>query len=158
MFKRISLALAMGVVSVGLLAAQQTGKRPISLDDLGRLKDVRDPQCSPDGKSVAFVVSSTDVKEDKSNSHIWTISIDGQGERQLTSSQESESSPKFSPDGKYLSFTSSRPGKAQGQSGVAAGPERRRSLPAHRAERPAAGIRVVARFEAPRAGRRRSGS
>jgi dipeptidyl aminopeptidase/acylaminoacyl peptidase len=114
MFRRISLALAMGVVSVGLLAAQQTGKRPISLDDLGRLKDVRDPQCSPDGKTVAFVVSSTDVKEDKSNAHIWTIGADGQGERQLTSSQESESSPKFSPDGKYLSFTSSRPGKAKG--------------------------------------------
>jgi dipeptidyl aminopeptidase/acylaminoacyl peptidase len=63
---------------------------------------------------VAFVVSSTDVKEDKTNSHVWMVGIDGQGERQLTSSQESESSPRFSPDGKYLSFTSSRPGKAKG--------------------------------------------
>src|SRR6185503_13344776 len=38
----------------------------------------------------------------------------GTNDRQVTSSQESESSPAFSPDGKYLSFTSSRPGKAKG--------------------------------------------
>jgi dipeptidyl aminopeptidase/acylaminoacyl peptidase len=113
MLKRVSFALAIALASGGILAAQP-GKRPLSLDDLGRLKEVRDPQCSPDGKAVAFVVGSTDVKEDKSNSHVWMIGIDGQGERQVTSSQDSESSPKFSPDGKYLSFTSSRPGKAKG--------------------------------------------
>jgi dipeptidyl aminopeptidase/acylaminoacyl peptidase len=113
MLKRISFALGIAAASVALLAAQG-GKRPLSLDDLGRLKEVRDPQCSPDGKAVAFVVASTDVKEDKSNSHVWMIGTDGQGERQVTSSQDSESSPKFSPDGKYLSFTSSRPGKTKG--------------------------------------------
>src|SRR4051794_11269520 len=113
MLKRVSFGLAIAMASVGILGAQ-TGKRPLSLDDLGRLKDVRDPQCSPDGKVVAFVVSSTDVKEDKTNSHVWMVGVDGRDERQVTSSQDSESSPKFSPDGKYLSFTPSRPGKAKG--------------------------------------------
>ena len=60
-------------------------------------------------------MSQIDVKEDKPGSaHIWTVGIDGQNERQITSSTDSESSPRFSPDGKYLSFTSSRPGKAKG--------------------------------------------
>jgi dipeptidyl aminopeptidase/acylaminoacyl peptidase len=103
------------LASAGAVFAQGV-KRPLSLDDLGNLKDVRDPQCAPDGKSVAFVVHQIDVKEDKAGaSHIWTVGFDGRNERQITSSTDSESSPRFSPDGRYLSFTSPRPGKAKGE-------------------------------------------
>ncbi len=98
--------------ALGLLA--QPARRPLKLDDLVRIKGVRDPQCAPDGRSVAYVVSITDFKEDRSNSHIWLASYDGSSDRQITSSQDSESSPRFSPDGKYISFTSSRPGPARG--------------------------------------------
>ena len=91
--KCILFGLIVTVGSVGVASAQAS-KRPLSLDDLGRLKEVRDPQCAPDGKSVAFVVSQIDVKEDKpGTSHIWTVGLDGQNERQITSSTESESSP-----------------------------------------------------------------
>jgi dipeptidyl aminopeptidase/acylaminoacyl peptidase len=95
-------------------ALGQTARRPLKLDDLPRLREVRDPQCSPDGQSVAYVVSTIDAKEDKSSAHIWMISLDGKNDRQLTFSQESETAPRWSPDGRYLSFTSSRPGKAKG--------------------------------------------
>src|SRR5215467_15445497 len=101
------------IASAAVLMAQPA-RRPLKLDDIPRLREVRDPQISPDGQWVAYVVSTIDVKEDKASSHIWMISFDGKTERQMTSSQESESSPRWSPDGRYLSFTSSRPGPAKG--------------------------------------------
>ena len=75
--RRILSACVALVTSVGLAGAQGV-RRPLSLDDLGKLKEVRDPQCAPDGKSVAFVVSQIDVKEDKAgNAHIWMVGVDG---------------------------------------------------------------------------------
>jgi dipeptidyl aminopeptidase/acylaminoacyl peptidase len=111
--KRLPCAAILALAATSALTAQPA-RRPFKLDDLARIHDVRDPQCSPEGQAVAYVVSAIDVNEDKSNSHIWTIGYDGKNDRQVTSSQDSESLPRFSPDGKYLSFTSSRPGKAKG--------------------------------------------
>jgi dipeptidyl aminopeptidase/acylaminoacyl peptidase len=88
--------------------------RLINLDDLARLHDVANPEVSPDGKWVAYTVSSVDPKADKRITHIWMASWDGATELQLTNGPESESSPHWSPDGHYLSFVSSRPGEPKG--------------------------------------------
>ncbi|MBY0504371.1 MAG: S9 family peptidase [Bryobacteraceae bacterium] len=88
--------------------------RPITLDDLHRVKAVGDPRCSPDAKWIAYTVSTVDVAGDKRDTDIWMASVDGKENFRLTTSPESESSPKWSPDGRYLSFLSSRPGKAKG--------------------------------------------
>ncbi len=111
----LNLVLILGLIlSFTTALTAQTAKRPLKLDDLARLRDVRDPQVSPDGKWVAYVVSGIDVKEDKSVSHIWMVSYDGKAARQMTSGSESESSPRWSPDNRYLSFTSSRKGPVKG--------------------------------------------
>jgi dipeptidyl aminopeptidase/acylaminoacyl peptidase len=114
MFRKNLSPILLLIVAVAAAISAQTAKRPFKLDDLARLRDVRDPQLSPDGQWVAYVVATIDAKEDKGNTHIWMVGYDGKNDRQITFSTDSESSPRWSPDGKYLSFTSSRPGKAKG--------------------------------------------
>src|SRR5579884_2151834 len=101
-------------VLVGSLSAQTSAKRPIKLDDLERFHDVSAPEVSPDGNWIAYTVSNINKEADKRETHIWMVSWDGTQTVQLTSSSDSESSPRWSPDGKYISFMSARPGKAKG--------------------------------------------
>ncbi len=102
------------IIGIAAALSAQTAPRPLKLDDLSRFRNVSDPQCAPEGQWVAYVVATIDAKEDKGSSHIWMIGFDGKNGRQITFSNDSEGSPRWSPDGKYLSFTSSRPGKAKG--------------------------------------------
>jgi dipeptidyl aminopeptidase/acylaminoacyl peptidase len=111
-FKRLTafavIALAALALSVPTMFAQQLAKRPIVLDDMFKIRSVGDPQISPEGKWVAYTVSTVDAEKDKRDSDIWMVSWDGTQQLRLTSSPDGESSPRWSPDGRYLSFIASR--------------------------------------------------
>jgi dipeptidyl aminopeptidase/acylaminoacyl peptidase len=77
--------------------------------DLNRLAEVSDPQLSPDGNDIAYVVTTADIADDKPESHIWLAHWDGAVEHRLTGRPgESETRPRYAPNGKFLLFLSSR--------------------------------------------------
>ena len=109
-------AIAGIALSALLIAAPaHAQKRALAVDDIYNLKEVRDPQRSPDGKWVAYVVARAIKDTDKNDTDIWMASWDGTQEIQLTSSPDGESRPRWSPDNKYLSFVSSRQGTKHAQ-------------------------------------------
>ena len=88
-------------------------KRAFSIEDLYRVKSISDLHVAPDGRSVIYVVTASDLPRAKRVSHIWMMSIAGGSPRQLTSGEKGESSPAFSPDGKWISYISTKDGGAQ---------------------------------------------
>ena len=98
----------LAVSSVAAFAIAQQVKRPLRPADVFRLQTVSDLQISPEGNWIAYVLSTVDTSKDKRNADLWMISWDGKQNIQLTNSPDAETSPRFSPDGKFLSFTAKR--------------------------------------------------
>ncbi len=91
----VSLVAALGLALPRSLASQSAPGRPLDLEDLDRLREVSDPQISPDGEWVAYVVSATDRKSDRRNGDLWLASSDGHTTIRLTKTPgEDEHTPR----------------------------------------------------------------
>ncbi len=87
-------------------------KRPITIEDLAQIRYVDEPQLSPDGRWIAYVLTTPDLKEDSYTRNIWLVSVAGGDPIQLTRGNK-DSSPRWSPDGQQLVFVSARNKKPQ---------------------------------------------
>src|SRR5882672_9836319 len=99
--------LLLGMAAMPAPAQQPRGVTP---EDYFAFEFLGDPHISPDGKLVAYVVTKVDRAQNRRNSAIWMVAADGsRAPWQFTTSPQSATSPRWSPDGQSLAFLSTRP-------------------------------------------------
>ncbi len=101
--------LALFVLLAG--APALAGTKEWTFDDTLALKSVSDPQLSPDGARVVYVVTELSADGSEYQSDLWLVSVAGgpASARRLTSALASDDSPRWSPDGAWVAFLSERP-------------------------------------------------
>ncbi|HVG35170.1 MAG TPA: S9 family peptidase [Pyrinomonadaceae bacterium] len=111
------LALILFIASPVVAQPQQSAatRRGVTPEDYYAFEFLREPRISPDGKLVAYVLTTIDRKQNRRNSSIWLATTDGtRAPWQFTTSPQSSTSPQWSPDGQSLAFLSSRPTATDG--------------------------------------------
>ncbi|MGC2636086.1 MAG: S9 family peptidase [Acidobacteriaceae bacterium] len=122
--REAALACAIALSLCGTANAQQTGttepaeataaKRPMTFDDMMKMRRLGDIDVSRDGKWVLFSATDVDLAKNTRTPHLWIVPVDGSAkERPLTSAQVGESRGRFSPDGKQILFQTARDGGQQ---------------------------------------------
>ena len=104
----LSLAVALSLHLPA--AAQEATGRAFTPDDWYKVTNLSSPAMSPDGRFVAFTVTTIDVDDNKRHSEVWMVETAGGEPVRLTSPGTDSSNPRWSHDGAYLFFTSRREG------------------------------------------------
>lgn len=110
-----ALILMFGVLSpLYGQTAPDVAKKPFDVYALQQVARVSDPQLSPDGLTVAFVVERVFLSDNRKEKHVFLVSTEGdRPSRRLTFDGESNSQPRWSPDSQRLAFISDRSGSSQ---------------------------------------------
>ncbi|HSP91597.1 MAG TPA: hypothetical protein VLN08_11845, partial [Vicinamibacterales bacterium] len=99
------------LVLAGASAAQ--GPAAFTVEEMMKLKRVSDPQLSPDGTKIAFVVTDVSLDANTRNNDIWVVPAAGGAPVKMVGTDRSEDRPRWSPDGKQVAFVSNREGGPQ---------------------------------------------
>jgi dipeptidyl aminopeptidase/acylaminoacyl peptidase len=101
------------LVAVALVPGVLAETHPFSIHDMLAMDRISDPQVSPDGRTVVFVVRTTDLEANRGRTDLWLVGADGAGLRRLTAHPDSDTNPRFTPDGREVLFLSTRGGSGQ---------------------------------------------
>lgn len=96
------------VFFLGFLFLNGQNKRKLVPNDVYNFKSVSNPQVSPDGQWILYSIATPDSTKNKQHSDLFLTSWDGKDSLQITFTPEGESNAKFSPNGKYISYLSSK--------------------------------------------------
>lgn len=112
--RALALVLLLGA-AVALLPAAlgAQARRAISIDEFVTAPIVSDPQVSPDGSLVAYVVATPSYEEDRADGRIWVAEVRSGETWQVTLGPGSDRAPRWAPDGRSLGFISTREGTPQ---------------------------------------------
>jgi dipeptidyl aminopeptidase/acylaminoacyl peptidase len=110
---RIARCLWLSSLALTTLCAAVADKRALELNDFDRLLAVDNPACSSDGRWVAYTVEGSAADADERESSLWMVSFDGSQNVRLTTASDSVASPRFSPDGRFVAFISTRGANAK---------------------------------------------
>ncbi len=101
------------VLAAVLLVATPVAAKGLTVDDMLAMQRVGDPQVSPDGTWVVYSVRDTDFDANRGRVDLWMSSIDGSQTRRLTSHPDADSDARWTKDGAWIYFMSTRSGSSQ---------------------------------------------
>jgi dipeptidyl aminopeptidase/acylaminoacyl peptidase len=108
MLRIISVVLFAFVAMAARTSFAADSARSLKPEDWGTLRDVDEPNISPDGNLVVYVVKVADMEKDKRPGNLWLAKWDGSENRALTFGNKGQSHPRWSPDAKWIAFLSGR--------------------------------------------------
>lgn len=104
---RVALVLALASPA-SVATAADTGKRPITAQDLWAVKRVGAPALSPDGRQAVVSVQEWSIEKNKPTASLWLVDVARATTRRLTAGSGSDTAPAWSADGSRIAFTSKR--------------------------------------------------